>query len=236
MYDEAEHLARRAPDRHARRCAGCRHRPSCLGLNTRSQIRGSTTVVNLVGRSTVEILVRPVFVVPVKVAEKLFAHAIAPQRDHDAARALGLEGANEALEDGGACVHAHGAEARPDASALAPGPESVAAELPALVADEVVRLGRRARLRDGRAGRWNSFGSLTVRGSAWSAAAGGAQTTDLAYAGQVGWVGSGCDHPMSVAYRKPARASCRKSAERAAFLAGPRQRGVVVSSAGRSGC
>lgn len=54
-------------------------------------------------------------------------------------RAFSFHGANEPFNDSDAAMLTDGAEARLDAAALAPGLESVAPELAALVADEVLR-------------------------------------------------------------------------------------------------
>ena len=83
---------------------------------------------------------RLIAVVPAGPERKLMLKAGKPIGDHDdPSCALGLERADQPLDDGGAAVLAEGTEPMADAPPPAPTPEGARRELDASIRDEVRR-------------------------------------------------------------------------------------------------
>ena len=86
-----------------------------------------------------KLLVRAVLVVPGRVGPELALHGAEPEWNQDASGALGLQRADDSLDDRDAPLLADGTEPREDAVPPAPFTEDRAVELLALVGDDVPR-------------------------------------------------------------------------------------------------
>jgi len=120
------------------RSTGALPGPLGPGLKPGLRVGRLAAEVDLVWGPAAEGLMRPMLVEPGSVELKLGEHLLDVHgHEGQAANALGLEGPDEALDDGDGAVLANGAEAGLDLEALAPGLEGVAEELRPLVEDGV---------------------------------------------------------------------------------------------------
>ena len=105
-------------------------------------IDGPQVVVDLIWRATAERHVGTGFVVPSEIKLKLAAKlSVLKGHQEKTPRAFVLQGADEPLQNRQAAILSHGAEARPDALLVAAEFETVAPELAAFVAHDVLRRG-----------------------------------------------------------------------------------------------
>ena len=117
-------------DQNARLGAWRTSRPTGTRLEARSAARGSAAEVNLVWRPRPEELVRTLDVVPATPQVDFVLEGAAPERNHNQSPgALGLDGPDQALNDGDASVLADSTESLPDPQAAAPAPEGLSDEL-----------------------------------------------------------------------------------------------------------
>ncbi len=138
---QVEALAASPSHGNLRLSTGAAPRPSSSWLESRRTAGGREIEVDLVRSSSVKRTVRPMAVVPFDEQRELTEESRPVIGNDEPARALVLDGPDESLDNREAAIFLDGAEALSDTAAVAPAPEAVIRELPAMVGHQMTWTG-----------------------------------------------------------------------------------------------